>query len=63
MKLTESQILILEALARFKYLTTYHLQLIFDKKSCSHINATIRSLKTYKYALVSSLSFGVVPGR
>jgi len=61
MKLTERQILILEALARFKFLTTNNLQLIFSKKSNSYINSAIRSLKQTKYPLVKSLNFGVVP--
>lgn len=61
MKLTERQILILEALARFKFLTTNHLQLIFSKKSNSYINSAIHDLKQVKYPLVKSLSFGVIP--
>jgi len=61
MKLTERQILILEALARFKFLTTNNLQLIFSKKSNSYINSAIHDLKQVKYPLVKSLNFGVVP--
>ena len=61
MKLTERQILILEALARFKFLTTKQLQLIFSKNSISYINKSIQALKQVKYPLVKSLTFGVVP--
>lgn len=61
MKLTEKQIVILEALARFKYLTSQQLQLIFQNKSASAINTAIRSLKDLKNPLVKSLCFGVLP--
>jgi selenocysteine lyase/cysteine desulfurase len=61
MRLTEKQIIILEALARFKYLTSKQLQIIFTSKSTSAINTAIRSLKEYKYPLIKSLSFGITP--
>lgn len=61
MRLTEKQIIILEALARFKYLTSQQLQIIFNSKTTSAINTAIRSLKGFKYPLVKSISFGIVP--
>lgn len=63
MKLTEKERVILEALARFKYLTTKQLQRIFHDCCRSTINRAIRSLKAYKSPLVKSLEFGVVPGQ
>jgi len=45
MRLTEKQIKVLEALARFKFLTSNQLQTIFSLESCSYINTTIRNLK------------------
>lgn len=61
MKLTEKQIVILEALARFKYLTSQQLQLIFQNKSASAINTAIRPLNDLKNPLIKSLCFGVLP--
>lgn len=61
LKIVEKQIVILEALARFKYLTSKQLQLIFNSQSCSYINATIRNLKKYKYPLIKSIEFGIAP--
>ena len=61
MRLTEKQIIILEALARFKYLTSQQLQIIFTSKSTSSINTAIRSLKSFKYPLIKSLSFWITP--
>jgi len=45
MKIHEKQLLILEALARFKYLTSQQLQFIFGLKSNSYTNTLIRQLK------------------
>lgn len=44
MKLNEKQMTILEILARFKYLTSWQLQLILKLKSTSSINTTIRQM-------------------
>lgn len=57
----EKQIVILEALARFKYLTTKQLQFIFGLKSNSYTNSVLRSLKSRKHPLINSIGFGVVP--
>ena len=61
MRLTEKQIVILEALARFKFLTVNHLKVIFNAKSESAINTAIRSLKALKYTPIQSIDFGVLP--
>ena len=63
MKLTEKQLVILEAVAWFKYLTTKQLQMIFFDKNRSAINSALRDLKACKYPLIKSLEFGVNPGR
>ncbi|MCP4414796.1 MAG: hypothetical protein GY808_19735 [Gammaproteobacteria bacterium] len=60
MKLSEKQLIILEALARFKYLTSQQLQQIFGKKSCSYINSAIRKLRLFKPTLIRSIDFGVI---
>jgi len=57
----EKQIVLLEALARFKYLTTKQLQLIFGLKSNSYTNTIIRNLKSRKHPLIKSIEFGIVP--
>ena len=61
MRLTEKQINILEALARFKFLTSRQLQLIFTLQSCSYINTAIRNMKTWKSPLITSIDFGIAP--
>ena len=63
MTLTETQRVILEALARFKYLTSQQLQLIMNLQTTSSINTAIRGLKVQKYPLIKSISFGIVPGK
>ena len=57
----EKQIVLLEALARFKYLTTKQLQLIFGLKSNSYTNTIIRNLKSRKHPLIKSIEFGIIP--
>lgn len=61
MRLTEKQIKILEALARFKFLTSQQLQLIFTLQSCSYINTAIRKMNTWKTSLINSIDFGIAP--
>ena len=61
MRLTEKQIKILEALARFKFLTSQQLQLIFTLQSCSYINTAIRKINTWKTSLITSIDFGIAP--
>jgi len=61
MNILEKQIIILEALARFKYLTTQQLQFIFSLKSNSYTNTLIRGLKSRKHPLVHSIEFGIIP--
>jgi len=61
MRLTEKQLVILEALARFKFLTTKQLQIIFNAKNTSAINTAIRKLKCMKYSPIKSIDFGIAP--
>jgi len=61
MRLTEKQLVILEALARFKFLTTKQLQIIFNAKNTSAINTAIRNLKCMKYSPIKSIDFGIAP--
>ncbi len=63
MKLTDRQVIILKALAHFKFLTSKQLKQIFHGLSLSAINHNIRQLKTFRYPLMKSLDFGVVPGK
>ena len=63
MKLTEKQRIILEALARFKYLTTKQLQMILHSNNRGSINSAIRELKSAKFPLIKSMEFWVVPGK
>jgi hypothetical protein len=61
MRLTEKQLVILEALARFKYLTSKQLQIIFNARTTGTINTAIRKLKCVKYPPIKSIGFGIVP--
>jgi len=60
MKLSEKQLIILEALARFKYLTSHQLQELFNMKSCSYINAAIKKLNIAKSPVIKSIDFGII---
>jgi hypothetical protein len=61
MRITDRQLQILEALARFKHLTAKQIAMLFKVKSSSNVSALLRELRTPKKPLVEKRGFWVVP--
>lgn len=63
MNITVNELVILMALARFKFLTSAQLKRILGCKSLSTVNSALRSMRRFRYPLVKSVDFGVAPGK
>jgi len=61
MKITVNEQIILMALARFKFLTSDQMKHILGCKSLSTVNSALRRLKAFRFSLVKTIGFGVVP--
>ena len=57
MRITDRQLQILEALARFKHLTAKQIAMLFKVKSSSNVSALLRELRTPKKPLVEKRGF------
>jgi len=61
MNITERQLQILEALARFKYLTSNQLAKLFKVKNSANVTRLLKDLNERKQPLVNYKGFGVIP--